>query len=463
MSTNKSINANISTFLLKQFADPTRITVNSLYNLSTITNGASITGSNSFSASALDLDLRAGDNFYFNLSDIGQNVFYGLTYTADSTIKNRNITLEIDLKSSYTNNFALLDTGNLAKWLSKPTIYNPIQNKLNLYPNHSSDIIISSFIGKYVVDLRYMNNILHVTNVYTYPYIYSNLRITQLALNSSIMLSQTLNPSSNPNSNTFVFAGTKFKMAWATNDMNIPIGVRFSGPDSKNPGNRIIAWSGPYLSGNLSESISIPSNLPYSLYDTFQLMVYPFTGLYSNQLEGNLQTNGLLGQIFDSRPLIPNIATIKPSLSTTIRIYNPGTINSFLDVGEIAIYSVDGRNITRPDSGVIITIKSSTTFQNDLGGWGQDNAFDRNPNTQFRGGFDVASGPDSNAYLEINLRPSTIQNEGLISSIVITGSPLTNLSLGGMNLLIHTTVSNSLSVSSIQTLTSEFIQTINFS
>lgn len=443
---NSTINTNISTLLLKGFADPTNITVNGTYNLSTITSAYSITGLNSLSTSAINLDLRTADNFYCNFSDIGQNVYYGLTYTTDSTIKNRNITLELDFRSSYKNNFSLLDTENLSNWLTKPAIY---------YPQNSSGLIISSFIGKYVVDMRCMNNILHIKNIYTYPYIYSNLTSTQ----DPITIQQNITPSTNPSSYTFIYAGTKFNLAWTTNDLNIPLGVRFSGPDPVNPSNRIMSWSGPYPSGPYNASITVPSNLPYAIYDTIHLMVYPFSGVY-NPLNGNLPTNT---KIFDSRPLTPNLAVVKPNSNTTIRIYNPGNVHSFLDVQDISVYSVTGINLTRPNTGTIITMNSSTPFQNDHIAWAPQNIIDGNPNTEFKGGIDLSSGPDLNAFIEMKISPSTIYNTTLISSIVITGSSLPNFTLNNMKLLIHNTYPNNLSVSSIQTLTRDYVQTIIFS
>jgi len=442
-----TINTNISTLLLKQYVDPSTIYVDSEYNLSTITNGTSITGLSSFSASIIDLDLRTSDNFYVNLSDIGQNVFYGLTYTADDTVKNRNITLEVDLLSTYRNNYATLDTGNLAQMLSKSTIYAPTQI-------NSNNLLISSFIGKYVLDMRFMNNILHIKNVYTYPYIYSNLTFA----NRNITFTQNVKPSSNPNANIFMYSGSKFDVTWTTNDLHIPVGVRYSGIDNVT-NNRVVCWDGPYSSANLSTTLTLKSNAEYVTYDTIQLMLYPPAGAYVNPLESNIQTPG---QIFDSISLDQSVAVVKPGLNTSLYIYNPGTISSFLNIANLSVYTTDGIDLAKTNSIATATVTSSQPFQNDSINWGPQNVTDSNPNTGFRGGFDLATGTDPEAYFGLDIVPLLPNNNSFISSIVIKGSNSPSLSLNGMKMRITNTM-GSLVISSLTTLNGDAIQSFGYS
>lgn len=431
-----TVNTNISTLLLKQFTNPSTIIVNSLYNLSTLTNSYSNTGLSTITASIIDLDLRSADNFQVNLSDLGKNVYYGLTYTTDSTIKNRNITLELNLLSSYSNDFTTLDTENLTRWLSKPSMLNT---------NNSPNLNISSFIGKYIVDMRFMNNQLHIKNVYPYPYIYSNLTFTQ----SSLTIAQNVTPSSNPNGYTYVYAGTGVELPWTTNDPNIPIGIKFSGIDPNNPNNRISNISGPYSS--TPALISIPSKIPYIIYDTVQLVVYPKSGdVYTTS------------KIFDTRQLTPNLAVVNPNANITVRIFNPGTISTFLGINDISIYSNEGINLTRPNSLVSISLNSSSPFQNDTNGWGPQNAVDGIPINEFRGGFDLSSGPDNAAFFELKMTQYSSSITTVVSSIVITSGQVSNYQLSGMKLLISNTYSSTLSASSIRTLTNSTIQTVKF-
>ena len=432
-----TVNTNISTLLLKQYANPITLNVNSLYNLSTLTNSYSYTRLSTVTASIIDLDLRSADNFQVKLSDLGNNVYYGLTYTTDSTVNNRNITLELDLLSSYSNKFTTLDTENLTGWLSKPSIINS---------NNTPNLNISSFIGKYIVDMRFLNNRLHIKNVYPYPYIYSNITLTQ----SSITIAQNVTPSSNPNSYTYVYAGTQFNLPWATNDPNVPVGVKFIGVDSNN--NTMSVFSGPYTSGLSSALVNIPSKIAYVLYDTIQLVVYPQSGNVYN-------TN----KIFDTRQLIPKLAVINPNANITVRIYNPGTINTFLGINDISIYSNEGINLTRPNSLVSIILDSSIPFQNDPNGWGPQNAVDGIPINEFRAGFDLSAGPDTDAFFELRMLENLNTAPTIISSVVITSGQVSNYQLTGMKLLINNTYSSTLSVSSITTLTNSTIQTVKFS
>jgi hypothetical protein len=187
-------------------------------------------------------------------------------------------------------------------------------------------------------------------------------------------------------------------------------------------------------------------------------MIYPFSGLYSNSLDGNIPASG---KIFDNVVLSPNLSVIKPALNTTIRIYNPG-LDTYLVIGDISIYSMDGVNLVRPNAGTIVTTSSSQPFQSDITSWGSRNVIDGNPYTLFRGGFDLSSGIDKNSYLEITLAPSTNTNVQLISSITITGSPTANNSLDGMKMRILNRLANDLNVSTIKTLNADLIQTFTF-
>jgi hypothetical protein len=254
-----------------------------------------------------------------------------------------------------------------------------------------------------------------------------------------------------------MYKGSKFLVTWNTNDLNIPVGVRFNGVDNIT-NSKITCWSGPYSSASPSTFVSVPSNQSYVTYKSFQLMLYPFSGTYINSLESNIQTTN---QLFDSMNISPNISVIRPDLNTTIRIYNPGTIQSFLHIAEICIYSTEGYDLAKSEGGAVALATSSQPFQNDISSWGPQNAVDKNPTTAFRGGYDLSVGPDITSFIQISLSPSVINTTASISSIVITGSTSPNLTLAGMKFLITNTF-NGVLCSNTKTLTDDIVQTFSF-
>jgi len=464
----------LSSFTYSQYATAPSIIMNGVTNLSTLTNVGAVTGLSSLVASMVKLDATNYNNFYILVSDIGANVFYGLTVSTSKAKLNQEFTVQIDIQSTYKNNFFTLDTSNLASWLGTPKIYNPnsyslITNDFAPFRVPKSDtvqqIYLSTFIGAYVIDMKYTPMGMFIKNIQSYPFIYSNATFTgSIVIPKNV---QTANPQMSAHS-TFVYRGTPIRMSWQTNDLNIPLGVKFTGVDLY--GRQITSWAGPYSSALGSADVKVPTpNAPFAKYDMMYLGVYPNTSRSDNTTAGNASN-----PIFSSRRLPSSLYVVNPTINCYVRVLNPGTVNNYLQVAEININNDIGKNMTQVSTNCIFTPDTDVIninafpYNGSYTTFGWQNAFDANISTYFYGGY-TASQINPNAYVggqfsTISSFAQLPQSSLQISSFDIYQGPL--FSLQNMQLVFSNRNEGGLADGffySTITLTSTTVQSFSFS
>lgn len=461
----------LSTFTYSQYATAPSIIMNKVDNLSTLNNVASVTGLSSLVAGIVTLDTTNYNNFYVLVSDIGANVFYGLAISTSQAKMNQDFTVQIDIKSTYQNSFFTLDTSNMSRWLNTPPIYNP--NSFSLITNSQvpkadtvQQIYLSTFIGAYIIDMRYTPMGMFIKNIQTYPFIYTTATFT-----GSIIIPKNVQVSNQQlaQHSSFVYRGSPIQVSWQTNDLNIPLGIKFTGTDLYN--RPITSWSGPYNSGPGTAGIKVPTPAaPFAKYDMMYLGVYPNTTLNGNNTtSGNSQN-----LIFASRPIPSSLYVVNPTINSYIRVLNPGTVNNYLQVNEIRVNNDVNQNMTQVSTNCVFTPDTDTVnintfpYNGSYTTFGWQNAFDNNANTFFYGGYTatqinpnaIVAGQFSTTSAFAMLPPAPLQ----ISSIEVVQGPTYNLQ--GMQLIMSNRneglIANGLFYSTI-TLSAANTQSFSFS
>lgn len=436
----------LSSFTYTQYITNPSIIANSVLRISTLSNTGPVTGLSTLKTGLINLDLSYSNNFYVLISDIGNDVYYGFNIISTSKEKiNQDFTIQIDIQSTYTNKYVIIDTTNLSYWLTTPKIYNPYSYNIitNNYipgiipiPNTVQQLYISSFIGAYIVDMRYTPMGLFIRSIQSYPFIYSNVIFT-----GTIVIPQNVQVSNTAlaQHSSFVYRGTPITMTWQTNDLNIPLGVKFTGTDLY--GNQITSWSGPYPSALGTAQVRAPvPTAPFAKYDMMYLGVYPNTPRADNSVNGNSTT-----PIFNSRIIPSSLYVVNPTINSYVRVLNPGTVNTFIQVAEINVqndikqnlvhYSTYARFTTDTTADNINTIPFNGSYTT----YGPQNAFDNNISTFFYGGV-TTSQINPNAYVGCKFSSyssfvSAInQSSLLISSIEVYAGP--QWSIDSMNLVL---------------------------
>ena len=432
----------LSTFTYSQYGTAPSIIMNKVNNLSTLTNVAGVTGLSSLVAGIVSLDTTNYNNFYVLVSDIGTNVFYGIAVSTSQAKMNQDFTVQIDIKSTYQNSFFTLDTSNMSRWLNTPPIYNP--NSFSLITGTSQvpkadtvqQIYLSTFIGAYVIDMRHTPMGMFIKNIHTYPFIYTTATFTgSIIIPKNVQVNNALLAQHS----SFVYRGSPIQISWQTNDLNIPLGIKFTGTDLYN--RPITSWSGPYNSGPGTAGVKVPTpTAPFAKYDMMYLGVYPNTTLNGNNTTSGNSPN----LIFASRPIPSSLYVVNPTINSYIRVLNPGTVNNYLQVNEIRVNNDVNQNMTQVSTNCVFTPDTDTVninsfpYNGSYTTFGWQNAFDNNPNTYFYGGY-TATQINPNAivaaqFSTINafamLPPAPLQ----ISSIEIVQGP--THSLEGMQLIL---------------------------
>jgi len=411
-------NGSFSTSYFSDYLTSPIITMHRGSNLSTLSNVSSLTGLSSLSASITNLDLTAYKNFQILVSDISSDVYYGLTYNTNTTVTNKEITVQIDMPSSYTNKFVTIDTGNLVKWLGRPKIFN--QSAYGLSQKSSPKIFLSTFLGRQIVQMRMMSDALYVKDIYTYPYMYTIVNLTGTINVLSNMT--TDNPALV--GSTFIYKNTLIPLTWTTNDLNAKLGAKFIGTDENN--RATIATSGPYDAALLGANVIVPSKGVFSTYRTIELGVYSDMGLDQSSDSGNVNTNSM---VFAVANLPQPIYVFSPSINAKITISNPGNLNSYLQISEVQIINAVGENLmtTAFNKYANTTVSSSNPYQLDDISWGPRNINDGSILSAFRGGID-ANVIDRTAFLSVEMSSFTnvLSPQTTLSSIVIYGSGAPN-------------------------------------
>jgi hypothetical protein len=432
---NNSTVSLMSIAVFSQFVTAPSIILNRINNLSTLTNVTTVTGLSSLVAGIANLDITLYDNFYILLSDISADIYYGITYSTNvSSFTNRDITVQIDVQSSYSNKFMTFDTDNLSGWLNRPKIINP--NSFSLMSVGPSWMIpsgqtiqqvhLSTFIGAYILDLRITQKGMFLKNVMTYPYIYSRLQVQGYAVPINVEVS---NPALDQS--TFVYRGSLMPMEWTTNDLNIPLGIKFMGTGLE--GESIVSWAGPYRSGDLQAAIRLPTALsPLVKYHTMYFTVFPNNTMLSGSMEGNINA---AGQVFCTEYLDPPIHVVNPSLNSQIRVFNSGGESRYLQVAELWVNNSMSENVITDkfNSYANFISTSSYPFNGDINGFGAYRAFDGNRNTYFYGGSNAINF-DSNAFLQgtFSTFSPTFTSTTMVSSIEVYAGA----NLGGLDNMV---------------------------
>jgi hypothetical protein len=267
-----------------------------------------------------------------------------------------------------------------------------------------------------------------IKNIHSYPFIYTNATFTGV-LNIPKNV-QTSNPQMMLHS-SFVYRGTPIKISWQTNDLNIPLGVKFTGTDLY--GRQITSWAGPYSSALGQANVKVPTPIaPLAKYDIMYLGVYPNTSRSDNTTAGNANL-----PIFSSRPIPSSLYVVNPTINSYLRVLNPGTVNNYLQVAEINVNNDLGQNMTQISTNSVFTIDTDAIninafpYNGSYVTFGYQNAFDNNLSTYFYGGY-TASQINPNAY--VGAQFSTIssfaqlpQSSLQISSFDIYQGPLVSL------------------------------------
>jgi hypothetical protein len=424
----------VSAAFYGQYLTSPSIIMHRFYNLSTLSNVSTITGYSSLTASIINLDLTRHNNFYMLVSDISSDVYYGLTYKTNKDQVNKDITLQIDMPSSYSNKFITIDTGNLTKWLNNESkIYN--QSAYGLSSRRPPKIYLSTFLGVQIIQMRMMRDALYVKDVFTYPYMYTTLSLSEpIKIISNVQISNNYSYLAN---STFIYKDTAIPIQWTTNDPNLQVGIKFLGTDIN--GNNLVGWSGPYDASKRGAVVNAPNKGVFATYNTIQIGIYTSDNLDNTSDSANLNTPG---QVFATQRLNPPIHVITPTLNTKITIYNADELNTYLEISEFNIINEIGENVMTTSANKYSNIKtnSSPPYQGDFNTWGPQRMTDGNTLTSFRGGVD-ANVVDKNAFVSVELSSFTHVHspQTTISSIIIYGSGNNNsiFTTNGMTLKIE--------------------------
>jgi hypothetical protein len=439
-------NVNISTIssqFYTQFDTAPSIILYNIHNVSTLTNTRPITALSSLKASVANLDVSKYQNFYVLLSDLSNDVYYGLTYSTNTNaLINRDIEVRIDIMSSYSNQFFVFDTDHLSHWLNRSTIYNPksfsyLTNDASFIvptPDTTQQVYISTFVGAYILNLRLSRDSMYLKSVYTYPYIYSNLILSTITLPTNVQSADPNPGGYTPTNYNLMYSGSGIQMTWRTNDLNMPLGVKFVGTDVA--GSTIISWSGPYSSGLLSANVKVPpAPSPFATYSSIYVGIYPNSPYKNATTDGNLQAGNM---VFAASTFGKPLGIVSPTLNTKITVYNPGTVSNYLQVGSLWVTNMYKENVITDKFNTYASLISTSSYPF-LGNYadnGPQKAFDSNPATYFYGG----NGPgnlDQNAFMAATMSSltSAYTSSVFISTIELTGSG--NIPLTGMKLKIE--------------------------
>ena len=462
-----STSGSLSTQFALQFFMAPSIIMNRTNAISTLTNVSTITGLSSIKIAMAYLDCTQYENFYILLSDIASDVCYGFTYSTNNQVQNNNkdITVYVDIQSTYKNNFYVMDMNNMSLWLNRPRIMNPNAYSLTTNipsisvptPNTKQQLFLSTYVGAYMLDFRIQQQKLWLRNIESYPYIYSKVTLTSFTLPQNVQVSQPLLQTS-----SFVYRGSLIPVSWTTNDLNIPLGFKFIGRD--NAGRNTISWSGPYSSGAGSALVKVPTPpASFVRYDAMYVAIYPNNILNKETLNTNFDTpSGVL-----ATQALPPLHVVATSLNSRIRVQNPGTVNQYLQVAEIKINNDARQNIITnfPFTYNKIISTSSYPFNGDVVGFGPQRVFDNNLDSYFFGGSNAVT-LDSNAYVGADLSSftSTFTSTMTVSSVeVYANAPggLVNMQLRFEN-LNEPGIQNGLFFSTI-TLTGDYYQSYSYS
>jgi len=401
---------------------------------STLNNVSTVLAMPSVIASIVNLDLSYYDNYYINLSDLRSDVYYGMTFSTGTTsLSNRDITLQIDIRSTYSNQYYLFDTTHFSDWLSTAQIYNPKSFKLLTSdasyivptPDTTQQVFISTFVGAYIVNLRLTRNALYLKSVETYPYIYTNIAIDTITIPSNVQSTDVPTATNN----YLMFSGTQMPITWTTNDLNVPLGFKFVGTDYIS-GRTVVSWSGPYSSGARSANVKIPTApAAFVQYNTVYLGIYPNTVTSNNTDDGNIASPG---QVFATSTFGKPLGVVSPTLNSRVTVQNPGTISRYLQVAEVWVNNVQNENVvTDKFNAYAYMIKgSSVPYETNYSAYGPDRAFDGNLSTYFYGGIDGTTNYDLNArvFCTMSTFASTYTSSVFISSVSVYGSGIVTLS-----------------------------------
>jgi len=405
----------MSTVFNSQYQMAPSIIMNSTDNITHLKNIQAPDGSTSLSTCAVNLDITKYNNFYLLVSDISSDVFYGLTYSPTTEMLSKDITLQIDIMSSYTNKYLTIDTAALSSWLDKPTIYN--QGPTTLYDKTLPQIYLSTFIGAHIVQMRLNMNKLYIRDIITIPYIYTNMSLNLISVNSNLSVSDPRLANS-----TFVFSNTRMPISWNTNDLNVEVGLKFEGVDIC--GNIVEKWTGPYRSSDKIANVLAPVCIPFATYTKINIGVYPPQGYAYAPASGNINSPNK-NQMFDTVLLDNPLYVYTPTVNSKITVFNPGDVDKVLEIGELDVFTEKGINAVGPklDHYVEVVSTYSRPYQGDYVSWKVAHMFDGNTNTSFRGGRDIKI-IDKNAYVAVSLKskPDTDIGSQAISSIAIFGS-----------------------------------------
>ena len=436
-SVQSLVNINVSTIssnFYTQFVVAPSIIMYSTNNITSLNNVSSVTGLTGLSACVATIDVTKNENFYILLSDLRNDVLYGMVYSTNtSTFNNKDITVQIDLKSTFRNNFVVFDTSHFSDWLGTPQIYNPrsfsfLSNDANfILPNKDTtqQIFISSFIGAYVLSFRLTNEAMYLKSVLAYPFIYSNLTINSLSLPTNV--STTYAPYNA--AYNLMYAGSEIPITWSTNDLNIPIGAKFVGFDFVT-NSTIISWTGPYSSHAGSANIKVPpAPSPFAIYSTMYLAIYPNTPNLNATTDGNINTQG---QIFAVSTFGKPLGVVSPTLNSRVTVRNPG-ISRYLQVAELWVNNTQNENVitNKFNSYARLVSSSSYPYNGDVTGNGPQRAFDGSLSTFFFGGSNALT-IDTNAFVAATFSSfSTTYNSSVfISTVEVYGAG--SFSLNGM-------------------------------
>jgi hypothetical protein len=414
----------ISTAFFNQFVTAPSIILYNVVGISTLTNTAPITALDSLNASVADLDVTTYENFYILLSDLSNDVYYGLSYSTNSVTYNKNITVQIDIQSTYTNKFYIFDLDSFPAWLNRAPIYNPksfsfLTNDLIQVPTNDTtpQVYISSFIGSYILNFRLTQTAMYINSIDCFPFVFSQLRLTGMTIPTNV---QTTNPVFS-NAFNLMYCGSRMSMTWDTNDLNIPLGVKFIGKDYV--GSTIISWSGPYPSGTRSANIKIPTApTPFAVYNSMYLGIFPNTASLNATTDGNIHTTSML---FDQSTFSKPFGVVSPTLNSRITVKNPGTINQFLQVSELKVTNIKQQNVVTDYLNQYARLTSSnfiSVYNTDYGTYGPQRAFDGNLSTFYQGGFTTGT-PDVNNkfYGAFSTFDTKYESTVFISTVEITG------------------------------------------
>jgi len=412
--------------------------------ISTLNNVSTVTALPFLSAAVANLDLSVYNNYYIELSDLRSDVFYGMTYSTNAAaLTNRDITVQIDIKSTYSNDFFTFDTSHFSDWLSRPQIYNPksftfLTNEPTFIvptADTTQQIYISTFVGAYILNMRLTTEALYVKSITAYPYIYSQVAISTITFPSNVQSTD----SATSTNNYLMFSGSVMPITWTTNDLNIPLGFKFVGTDLN--ASTIVNWSGPYSSGLRSANVKVPqSGSPFVQYNRVHLGIYPNTALKNNTTDGNLTTPG---QVFTTSTFGKPLGVVTPMLNARFTVYNPSTVATYLQVAELWVFNAKNENVVTDKANTYASLLpgydvSHPPYGGLVATYGPAKAFDGDRTTYFYGGQD-AFNIDQNArmYGTFSTYSNTYDTSVFVSSVTIYGTG--TYSLTGMKMKYETT------------------------